>query len=110
MKVKIQIEAGCPSGRTKGGWNGTTTVVVDESLARDFVGNIMEYARQEAQAEHWQVEAKTYSVKVTYEGQFYGLTKEEIEEAIWVGECEIGKLSDGSEIRCDAVDIEIEEA
>ena len=56
--IKIQIEAGCPSGRSEhekiGFWNQVSMVEVHYALVPDFIGNLMEYARQQAQAEHWQ--------------------------------------------------------
>ena len=55
--VTIQIQAGCPSGSSNheeiGFWNQSFTVTVHKKLVRDFIGNLMEYARQEAQAPHW---------------------------------------------------------
>lgn len=108
-KITIQIEAGCPSGSTKGNWNKTIDVSVHESLARDFVENLMEYARQEAQADHWQVQERDYTVQVTYETTVTG-NIDEIENAIWVGSHEIGKLENGEEIRADAIGMNIQEA
>lgn len=107
--ITIQIEAGCPSGNTKGNWNKTVHVSVHESLARDFVENLMEYARQEEQASHWQVQERDYTVKVTYETTVTG-NIDEIDNAIWVGSHEIGKLENGEEIRADAIDVDIQEA
>ena len=107
--ITIQIEAGCPSGSTKGNWNSNRTVSVHESLARDFVQNLMEYASQEAQATHWQVRERDYTVKVTYETTVTG-NIDEIDNAIWVGSHEIGKLENGEEIRADAIDVDIQEA
>ena len=56
--ITIQIEAGCPSGRSEheeiGFWNQSKTVTVHKKLVVDFIGNIMEYARQQARADHWQ--------------------------------------------------------
>tara|TARA_B100000424_G_scaffold203856_1_gene160965 strand:- start:534 stop:728 length:195 start_codon:yes stop_codon:yes gene_type:complete len=49
--VTIQIEAGCPSGGFR---YQSFTVTVHKKLVKDFIGNLMEYARQEAQAPHWQ--------------------------------------------------------
>ncbi|MDB4345481.1 hypothetical protein OAA43_00235 [bacterium] len=55
--ITIQIEAGCPSGRSEhdeiGFWNQSKTVTVHKKLVRDFIDNLMEYARQEAEADHW---------------------------------------------------------
>tara|TARA_R100001086_G_scaffold110890_3_gene56484 strand:+ start:9015 stop:9185 length:171 start_codon:yes stop_codon:yes gene_type:complete len=49
--IPIQIQAGCPSGV-----NMTRSVLhVHKSLVRDFIDNLMEYARQEAKADHWEV-------------------------------------------------------
>jgi len=57
--IRIQIEAGCPSGRSEhdeiGFWNQHSTVTVHKELVRDFIGNLMEYARQQARADHWQL-------------------------------------------------------
>jgi hypothetical protein len=107
MKVRIQIEAGCPSGRTEGNWNGMTEVEIDDSLAKDFVGNLMEYARQESKEEHWQV-PESHVVTVTYQTVVHGYNAEEIEEAIWVGYHEIGKFENGEEIRADAEQVEVD--
>ena len=56
--ITIQIEAGCPSGRSEheeiGFWNQSNIVTVHKKLVVDFIGNIMEYARQQARADHWQ--------------------------------------------------------
>ena len=56
--IRIQIEAGCPSGSSEhdviGFWNQVSMVEVHYALVPDFIGNLMEYARQQAQAEHWQ--------------------------------------------------------
>ena len=53
--ITIQIEAGCPSGRSEqdeiGFWNQSKTVTVHKKLVRDFIDNLMEYARQQAEAE-----------------------------------------------------------
>ena len=53
--ITIQIEAGCPSGRNYQIWfcNQSKTVTVHKKLVRDFIDNLMEYARQEAEALHW---------------------------------------------------------
>lgn len=55
--ITIQIQAGSPSGRSHhdeiGFWNQSKTVTVHKKLVRDFIGNLMEYARQEAEADHW---------------------------------------------------------
>ena len=55
--IRIQIEAGCPSGSSNhdviGFWNKTSMIEVHHLLVRDFIDNLMEYARQEAQADHW---------------------------------------------------------
>ena len=107
MKVRIQIEAGCPSGSNYVDWNGMTEVNIDDSLAKDFVGNLMEYARQESKAEHWQV-PESHLVTVTYQTMVHGYNAEEIENAIWVGSHEIGKFENGEEIRADAVQVEVE--
>ena len=109
MKVSIQIEAGCPSGNTKGNWNRITEVEIDESLAGDFVGNLMEYAAQQAQAEYWQVH-QTHVLRVTYETVVEGVSAEDLEAAVWVGNHEIAKLPDGTSIRADAEHVDIEEA
>ena len=101
-KITIQIEAGCPSGSTKGNWNKGCSIVVHDSIAKDFVDNLMEYARQEAQADHWHVPVKDYAV--TVRGNI-----EEIDNAIWVGEHEIGKLPSGEVIRADASEVDIQE-
>ena len=57
--ISIQIEAGCPCGRSEhdeiGSWNQSNIVYVHKSLVRDFIDNLMEYARQEAKADHWEV-------------------------------------------------------
>ena len=57
--ITIQIEAGCPSGHSEhdeiGFWNQSSIVHVHKSLVRDFIDNLMEYARQEAKADHWKV-------------------------------------------------------
>ena len=106
--ITIQIEAGCPSGSTKGNWNNTRSVTVHESVAKDFVDNLMEYARQEAQADHWHVPVKEYVVTVTYETLVTG-NMEEIDNAIWVGDAEIGKLPSGEAIRADASEVDIQE-
>jgi len=108
-KITIQIEAGCPSGSTKGNWNNSIAVSVDESIARDFVDNLMEYARQEQQADHWHVPVKDYVVTVTYETLVTG-NIEEIDNAIWVSEHEIGKLPSGEVIRAEASEVDIQEA
>ena len=56
--ITIQIQLGCPSGRSEhdeiGHWNQHSIVTVHKNLVRDFIGNLMEYARQEAMAPHWQ--------------------------------------------------------
>jgi len=56
--VRIQIQAGCPSGRSEhekiGFWNQSRTVEVHWELVEDFLYNLMQYATEEAQAEHWQ--------------------------------------------------------
>tara|TARA_R100000995_G_scaffold84692_2_gene64303 strand:+ start:1931 stop:2257 length:327 start_codon:yes stop_codon:yes gene_type:complete len=108
MKITMNIEAGCPTGSTRD-WTDGITIEIDSSLARDFVGNIMEYARQEAKADHWQI-SDSYIVRVTYETTVQGYNADDIEEAIWVGDYEIGKLPDGTEIRADAEDVEVVEA
>ena len=55
--ITIQIEAGCPSGRSEhdeiGFWNQSNIVTVHKKLVVDFIGNLMEYARQQAEAPHW---------------------------------------------------------
>ena len=57
--ISIQIQAGCPSGKSEhdeiGFWNQSSIVYVHKSLVRDFIDNLMEYARQEAKADHWEV-------------------------------------------------------
>ena len=108
MKIRMNIDAGCPTGSTRD-WTYGITIEIDDSLAKDFVGNIMEYARQEAKADHWQI-PDSYAVTVTYQTVVHGRNAEEIEEAIWVGSHEIGKFEDGDEISADAVDVEVEEA
>lgn len=108
MKIRMNIDAGCPTGSTRD-WTYGITIDIDDSLAKDFVGNIMEYARQEAQADHWQI-PDSYIVRVTYETTVQGYNADDIEEAIWVGDYEIGKLPDGTEIRADAEDVELVEA
>jgi hypothetical protein len=56
--VTIQIEAGCPSGRSEhdeiGFWNRINTVSVHKDFVIDFIDNIMVYANQQAIAPHWQ--------------------------------------------------------
>ena len=56
--ITIQIAAGCPSGRSEhdeiGFWNQSCTVEVHWQLVEDFLYNLMQYARQEAIAPHWQ--------------------------------------------------------
>ena len=108
MKIRMNIDAGCPTGSTRD-WTYGITIEIDDSLAKDFVGNIMEYARQEAKADHWQI-PDSYIVRVTYETTVQGYNADDIEEAIWVGDYEIGKLPDGTEIRADAEDVEVVEA
>jgi hypothetical protein len=108
MKVRMNIGARCPTGTTQD-WTDWIDIEIDDSLAQDFVGNIMEYARQEAQADHWQI-PDSHTVRVTYETTVQGYNADDIEEAIWVGDYEIGKLPDGTEIRADAADVEIVEA
>ncbi len=108
MKITMNIGASCPTGTTRD-WSDRINIEIDDSLAKQFVGNIIEYARQEAQADHWQI-PDSYTVRVTYETIVKGYNVDEIEEAIWVGDYEIGKLPDGTEIRADAEDVEIEEA
>ena len=55
--IRIQIEAGCPSGRSHhdeiGFWNQCKIVTVHKKLVREFIDNLMEYAGQEAEADHW---------------------------------------------------------
>ena len=109
MKVSIQIEGGCPSGNTEGNWNKAITLDIDERLAEDFVGNLMEYARQESQEDHWQVH-QTHVLRVTYETVVEGVSAEDLEAAVWVGEHEIARLPDGTSIRADAEHVDIEEA
>tara|TARA_B100000963_G_scaffold351653_1_gene363570 strand:- start:737 stop:1063 length:327 start_codon:yes stop_codon:yes gene_type:complete len=108
MKIRMNIGARCPTGTTQD-WTDWITIEIDDSLAKNFVGNIMEYVRQEVQEDHWQT-PDSYTVRVTYETTVHGRNSEEIEEAIWVGTHEIGKFEDGGEIIADAVDIEVEEA
>ena len=48
-------------------------------------------------------------MKVTYETTVTG-NIDEIDNAIWVGSHEIGKLENGEEIRADAIDVDIQEA
>ena len=55
-KVRIQIGTGCPSGTNYCDFIKYTIVVIDERLARDFAENIIEYAQQEANADHWIME------------------------------------------------------
>ena len=56
--IRIQIEAGCPSGRSHhdeiGFWNQCKTVTVHKKLVREFIDNIMVYAEVQAVAPHWQ--------------------------------------------------------
>ena len=56
--IRIQIGAGCPSGRSEhdeiGFWNRISTVSVHKELLIDFIDNIMVYANQQAIAPHWQ--------------------------------------------------------
>jgi len=108
MKVRMIIGASCPTGTTRD-WSDRITIVIDDSLAQDFVGNIIQYALDESRADHWQT-PDSYTVRVTYETTVHGRNAEEIEEAIWVGSHEIGKFEDGGEIRADSVDVEVEEA
>jgi hypothetical protein len=100
MKITMKIGASCPTGTTRD-WTDWIDIEIDDSLAQDFVGNIMEYARQTPDS---------YTVRVTYETTVQGYNADDIEEAIWVGDYEIGKLPDGTEIRADAEDVEIVEA
>ncbi len=71
--IRIQIEAGCPSGSSNhdviGFWNKTSMVEVHHLLVRDFIDNLMEYARKEAEAEHW-------SYAYWYSDPTYGLEEE----------------------------------
>jgi len=55
-KVRIRIGTGCPSGTNYCDFITSTEVKIDERLARDFVENIIEYAQQEANADHWIME------------------------------------------------------
>jgi len=43
--TKIQVEIGCPSGFTRGGWNHYITIEVSEGSERDFVQAIIHHAR-----------------------------------------------------------------
>ena len=54
---------------------------------------------------------RTYTVTVTYEAQITTTaTAEDIENALWVGDLEIGRLGYGlPSIRGDAVDYEVQE-
>ena len=57
---------------------------------------------------------KTYTINITYEAQFTteeNYTKEDIENALWVGDLEIGRLGimPRDSIRGDAVDYDIQE-
>ena len=57
---------------------------------------------------------KTYTISITYEAQFtteMNYTKEDIENALWVGDLEIGQLGimPRDSIRGDAVEYEIKE-
>tara|TARA_R110002012_G_scaffold320537_1_gene544436 strand:- start:23 stop:349 length:327 start_codon:yes stop_codon:yes gene_type:complete len=108
MKVRMSIGARCPTGTTQD-WTDRIIIVIDDSLAQDFVGNIMQYALNESKEDHWQI-PDSYTVSVTYETTVHGRNAEEIEEAIWVGSHEIGKFEDGTKIRADSVDVEVEEA
>ena len=108
MKIKMRIGASCPTGTTRD-WSDGINIEIDDSLAQDFVGNIIQYVLDESRADHWQTPDR-YTVRVTDETTVHGLNAEEIEEAIWVGSHEIGRLEHGEEIRADAVDVEIEEA
>jgi len=108
MKITMNIGARCPTGSTRD-WTDWIDIEIDDSLAQDFVGNIIQYALDESRADHWQT-PDSYTVRVTYETTVHGRNAEEIEEAIWVGSHEIGKFEDGEEIRADAVDVEVEEA
>tara|TARA_A200000159_G_C7117917_1_gene253514 strand:- start:221 stop:547 length:327 start_codon:yes stop_codon:yes gene_type:complete len=108
MKITMNIGARCPTGTTQD-WTDWIDIEIDDSLAQDFVGNIMQYALDESKEDHWQI-PDSYTVRVTYETTVHGRNVEEIEEAIWVGSHEIGKLPDGTEIRADSVDVEVEEA
>ena len=53
---------------------------------------------------------KTYTISVTYTAEVTtSLSKDEIEEGIWVGGLEIALLNDGTSVTADADDYEIEE-
>ena len=52
--ITIQIDAGPPSGSSDLRWIRTRTVTVHKELVGDFISNLMEYARLEAKAPHWQ--------------------------------------------------------
>tara|TARA_A100001391_G_scaffold61447_1_gene38275 strand:+ start:3235 stop:3420 length:186 start_codon:yes stop_codon:yes gene_type:complete len=54
--VRIRIGTGCPSGTNYCDFIASTIVEIDERLARDFVENIIRYAQQEANANHWIME------------------------------------------------------
>jgi hypothetical protein len=108
MKITMNIGARCPAGTTQD-WTDWIDIEIDDSLAQDFVGNIIQYALDESRADHWQT-PDSYTVTVTYETTVHGRNAEEIEEAIWVGSHEIGKFEDGTEIRADSTDVEVEEA
>lgn len=107
--IRIQIEAGCPSGNTEGNWNKAITLNVHERLAEDFVGNLMEYAQQESQEDYWQVHER-HILRVTYETVVENVSAEDLEAAVWVSEHEIARLPDGTSIRADAEELDIEEA
>ena len=108
MKVRMNIGARCPTGNTQD-WTDWVDIEIDDSLAEHFVGNIMQYALNESKEDHWQT-PDSYTVRVTYETTVHGRNAEEIEEAIWVASHEIGKFEDGTKIRADSVDVEVEEA
>ena len=107
MKVRMNIGASCPTGTTQD-WSNGIHIVIDDSLAQDFVGNIMEYVRQEAEADHWRT-PDSYTVRVTYETTVHGRNAEEIRASLWVSEYEIGEFENGEQIFAEVVDIEIEE-
>jgi len=53
---------------------------------------------------------KTYTISVTYTTEVTSsLSKDEIEEGIWVGGLEIALLHDGTSVTADADDYQIEE-
>ena len=55
---------------------------------------------------------RTYRIEITYEAQFTteeNFTAEDIENALWIGDLEIGLINGKISIRGDAADYEIQE-